>query len=325
VMAGISTIYERDVLLTYELTQVIIRTTLASNPYTTSDPSALLGQVQAEWNTNQQGVQRDVAHLWTGRNMFGSTIGIAFLGTICTGSAYGADQIRFTSNFNSRVGLFAHELGHNWNAPHCNGLGECRIMCSGLGGCNGLGNPVRFAPVTIDTINSFITGRDCIDQVGISLPIFENFEDQVLNPPAWNGSVGFTFEFDTSAPSGFVAGEFDQPFSSVATGQVETDVAPGNTVAVSMFLKEQTSGDGEIRVNVDGGRRAAFLRTGEPSDGYTFFSFQLPGSFLNGTTQISFAPNTSRAMVKARATSEGVALVSSCMRMMKVAPMRLIT
>lgn len=294
VIAGISAVYERDVLLTYQLTHVLIRTTSASNPYTTNDPSGLLGQFQNWWNTNQQDVVRDVAHLWTGRNMTGSTIGIAYLGVVCTSSGYGADQIRFTGNFNSRVGLFSHELGHNWNAPHCDGNGECRIMCSGLGGCNGLGNPVRFAPTSIGVINTFITGRPCIDNIGVDLPIFENFEDQTLDPPAWAGSVGFSIIADGGAPSGIRVGEFSPPFTSLSTAPISTSAPSGSTVAVDLFLEPDSSTAGNFRLNVRDDSNSIIVMASipphDPGDGYVRYSFQFPGSVIGLDTPLSLAP-----------------------------------
>jgi hypothetical protein len=131
-------------------------------------------------------VQRDVAHLWTGRNMTGSTIGIAYLGVICGGSSYGVDQIRFSNNFNSRVALFAHELGHNWDASeHCNDDSECRIMCAGLGGCDGLGNPVRFAAGPITEMSAHVASRSCVDNIGVDLPVAEVFNGGTLDPALW--------------------------------------------------------------------------------------------------------------------------------------------
>ena len=228
VLAGVSAAYERDVALTYELTHVLIRTSSAADPYSTNDASALLGQFQQEWNTNQTDIQRDVAHLWSGRNFAGSTIGIAYLGVICGGSSYGANQILFSGNFNARVGLFAHELGHNWSAEHCNEQSECRIMCSGLGGCNGLGNPARFAAVPISQISAHIASRTCIDNIGIDLPVSENFNGQTLDPVTWGGVFGFEFVNDGSAPSGNRAARFVPPFMTMSTVPIDLAVAPGN-------------------------------------------------------------------------------------------------
>lgn len=131
-------IYLADANIEYEITTIIVRTA-EPDPYTTSSPGGLLSQFESEWINNQGGIQRDIAHLFTGRDLSGTTIGIANLNAICSfTNGYGLSQSRFTSNLTFRTGLTAHELGHNWRALHCDGQGDCGIMCSGIGGCTGV-------------------------------------------------------------------------------------------------------------------------------------------------------------------------------------------
>jgi hypothetical protein len=88
-------------------------------------------------------------------------IGIAFLGVVCNvGSAYGLSVSRFTSNYTSRVGLTSHEIGHNWNAPHCSGS-TCYIMCATLGGCGQ--NVTLFGASEKPYILSWKNGAGCLD------------------------------------------------------------------------------------------------------------------------------------------------------------------
>ena len=64
-----------------------------------------------------------------GTNIDGSTIGIAWIGVMCNDNwGYGLSQSQYTTDIASRVQLTAHELGHNWNACHCNQSG-----CTGGG------------------------------------------------------------------------------------------------------------------------------------------------------------------------------------------------
>jgi hypothetical protein len=118
-----------------------------TDPYTTNSPGSLLPQFANYWNANRGGVARDVAHLFTGRPMgqvSGGTIGIAYVGVVCNlGSAYGVSQSRFSNNWNYRVAVTAHEIGHNFNAAHCDSAPPCNIMCSGVGGC--ANNPTSFS------------------------------------------------------------------------------------------------------------------------------------------------------------------------------------
>ncbi|MGQ0553354.1 MAG: M12 family metallo-peptidase [Planctomycetota bacterium] len=137
VLNGVEAIYQSNVGIQYEITTTLVRTA-EPDPYTTSDAGGLLNQFSSHWNSSQQAIVRDVAHLFTGKNIDGSIIGIAQLSVICNkNSAYGLSQSKFSGSYTSRVGLTAHELGHNWSAQHCDGASDCKIMCSGLGGCTG--------------------------------------------------------------------------------------------------------------------------------------------------------------------------------------------
>jgi len=64
-----------------------------------------------------------LAHLFTGRNLDGSTVGIAYVGVLCSRSAgYGVDQDLNSETTSALV--FAHEVGHNFNAPHDGEVGR---------------------------------------------------------------------------------------------------------------------------------------------------------------------------------------------------------
>ncbi|MBK8098845.1 MAG: IPT/TIG domain-containing protein [Planctomycetes bacterium] len=162
VINAMDLIYRADCDIAYTVTSILVHT--VADPYTTTEPSGLLTQFQIDWNQNRTGVARDVAHLFTGRSMWshGGVIGIAYISTVCflTG-AYGVSQSRFTTNLGQRVGLTAHELGHNWSANHCDGAGDCRIMCSGLGGCSG--NLGSFSGGEQAAIESYRNIAACLD------------------------------------------------------------------------------------------------------------------------------------------------------------------
>ncbi len=166
ILNAVEAIYEADVAIIYEITTIIVRSTSA-DPYSTSSPSGLLNQFEDEWNDNHDATTRDVAHMFTGRNLSGSTIGIASLNTICAlGSAYGLSE-NYTSNFTNLVALTAHELGHNWSSPHCNGTTTCRIMCSSLGGC---GSVTSFGGLAISALESKKNSAACLEAVPPDMP-----------------------------------------------------------------------------------------------------------------------------------------------------------
>src|SRR5690606_36022640 len=65
---SVALMYEHEVTLTYRLTHVLVRTA-EPDPYDGNDANAILDRFRAEWNTNQAGVHRDVAHFMTTRTM----------------------------------------------------------------------------------------------------------------------------------------------------------------------------------------------------------------------------------------------------------------
>jgi hypothetical protein len=66
-------------------------------------------------NTFQESV--DLKHLFTGKDIDGSIIGIAYIGVVCAvpSLSYGVTQNYMEA---ANAGIFAHELGHNFGASH---------------------------------------------------------------------------------------------------------------------------------------------------------------------------------------------------------------
>ncbi len=200
IMSQVNTVYERDCGITHHLTLVLIRTT-AADPYTTTDAGALLNQFRDHWNSAQTAAPRDVAHLMTGKNLDGGTIGIAALGAVCNRSrAYGLSQSKFTTNNGRRVALTAHELGHNWNANHCDAVSPCNIMCSNDSGCDGMGLP-NFEPMGIEAITSFAASRTCFGTpVAVDEPA-GMVRFSAPTPSPFSGVTNLSFYLEQSAPA----------------------------------------------------------------------------------------------------------------------------
>ena len=62
--------YVSQTSIRHDITQTLVRTT-SSEPYTSNEATTPLCQFITEWTNNQQGVPRDVAHLFTGRSING--------------------------------------------------------------------------------------------------------------------------------------------------------------------------------------------------------------------------------------------------------------
>ncbi|MEO0630403.1 MAG: zinc-dependent metalloprotease family protein [Planctomycetota bacterium] len=150
--------YEGDVGIRHEITTIIVRSN-ANDPYTTTSASTFLNQFANHWVNQQGSVQRDIAHLFSGKNIAGGTIGIAFLATICSnGAGYGLVESDCCGSFAAATDLSAHELGHNWSAGHCSCTSPAYTMNPFLLAAN------RFNPnITIPQITNYAANRPCLD------------------------------------------------------------------------------------------------------------------------------------------------------------------
>lgn len=199
--------YERDVGISHEITTILVRSS-SSDPYTSSDAGTLLNEMRSEWNANQTGISRDVAHLFTGRDLNAPTIGIAWIGVICSsvngGYGYGLSESDFNSNFGCATDLTAHELGHNWNASHCSCTSNTMnpsIACANT-----------FSAATISTITAFRDSRSCLSacegsETGTTtLPFDDDFDSGSVDGELWTGNQGTVVSTDgANEPSGSYA------------------------------------------------------------------------------------------------------------------------
>ena len=166
--------YETEVGITHLITAIVVRTA-EPDPYSTTDPGGLLGQFRSHWEIAHTNIQRDVAHLFTGKAIAGSVIGIAFLPGVCNGDlAYGLVESDYNGNFACATELSAHELGHNWGAPHCTCPGTTMhtpIQC---------GN--TFAQTSINSITSYRDSLTCLDCTGPLVFSFPDGTPEIIHP-----------------------------------------------------------------------------------------------------------------------------------------------
>ena len=173
IMNQVGLIYQNQVDICYALTAIIVRTA-EPDPYTSTDKDTLLCEFRNEWN-GYWFIPRDVAHLMTGKNINGNTIGLAYFAGVCNpvvstcgGSSgskgYGFSESRYTTTLALRVSLTAHELGHNWNACHCDQMGctgggadaDCGIMNSVNNGS------LVFGSRAVNSITSYRSSATCL-------------------------------------------------------------------------------------------------------------------------------------------------------------------
>ncbi len=163
--------YESQVAISHQITTILVRT--STDPYTLTSPEGRLCQFITEWTNNQTGIQRDVAHLFTGANIDGGVIGIAsdIGGTGicvnsggCTGGTFGThgsyclSQSDFNGVFACATDLTTHELGHLWGAFHCSCPSNTMnpsITCAN-----------NFSAGSISSITNYRNTRTCLTASG---------------------------------------------------------------------------------------------------------------------------------------------------------------
>eukprot|EP00898_Chlorokybus_atmophyticus_P002506 jgi/Chlat1/3256/Chrsp22S03516 len=148
--------YLSQVQIRHKLTTVIVRSSNRADPYSANDVNNLLTQMTNEWNNNRQSVKRDLAQLFTGRQMSSNVIGNAYVGTTCvTSYAYSVAQSDWSPSLGDVTDTTAHELGHSWSSMHINSIAY--TMYPSIQGVN-----VFRSSDTVPLIKNFAAGRSCL-------------------------------------------------------------------------------------------------------------------------------------------------------------------
>lgn len=253
--------YERDVHIRHMLTRVIVRTaepnvysrvcaggSANGNPCHTNndcpggvcpaevDPDSLLNTLMNHWNTTQSHIPRDVTQLFTGKDMMGSVIGVAWRGTSATPTICGTQTTRNHGysvvetncagcNLTARrTDLTAHELGHNWSADHCG--------CAGWTMNPGITNANRFHPsFSIPEITAFRDTLTCLDATNELIRLFVTTD---------KSAIGEAETLQLTAEADFVNGP-NQDVTANATWAIAPPSA-GTIDAASVFTPANVTG-----------------------------------------------------------------------------------
>lgn len=148
--------YETQVDIRHDITTIVVRTA-EPDPYDSTTINGLLSDLRSEWQGPLSGTPHDTAQLFTGQSLSGGVIGIAWLSGVCGNLRYSVVE-NFSSSFACTTDLSAHELGHNWGAPHCSCPGNTMnpsITCAN-----------NFTAGTINNISNFRDGVNCLNGGG---------------------------------------------------------------------------------------------------------------------------------------------------------------
>jgi hypothetical protein len=145
--------------------------TASEDPFTTAAASALLDELANYRGATPSQDALDLTHLFTGRNLDGSTAGTAFFGAVCARRrpgetrSFGAGLSEASRGAVIDSLVAAHEIGHNFGAPH-DGAGACTstpttfLMAPDINGSN------QFSECSVREIQAEIEGAACLARIG---------------------------------------------------------------------------------------------------------------------------------------------------------------
>ncbi|RZV33880.1 MAG: hypothetical protein EX272_14015 [Chromatiales bacterium] len=135
----------------------------ANDPFTDeSDAGLLLDELTAYRSANADQRANGLTHLFTGRELDGSTVGVAYTGAVCSRS-FGAGLTQGTHSDSLDSLIAAHEIGHNFGAPHdgttgsaCEGTDQSFLMAPRLNGSD------TFSACSITQMQDDVNRAACI-------------------------------------------------------------------------------------------------------------------------------------------------------------------
>lgn len=114
--------------------------------------------------SNGFNVSHDIGELWSDRDFNGTTVGLAWINSVCSNFFKYSVNEHFSNNNQALRALIAHEAGHNFGANHDGGGGW--IMSTPLSA-----SYVDFSSASQNAINNAMTGFGCFTTCGTTLPV----------------------------------------------------------------------------------------------------------------------------------------------------------
>lgn len=199
ILNSVDGIYQSELGITVRIKSITVFTTV-NDPFTsTIDPMTLLQETGVWRNNNVNDPSSplwdtDLTHLFTGRVFSSTIIGIAYLGSLCDGTfSVGVDR-DWTTSLSLMSMLLAHEMGHNFGAPHDNQSGSICGYEPGIYIMNPVISPSLqrgFSPCSKTEIGGYVGSIGCFES-----PILET---PIVTIPSQNQSIGVegvTFQWE---------------------------------------------------------------------------------------------------------------------------------
>ena len=166
-----------------------------NDPFTgESESGALLDELTAYRLATQAQYANGLTHLFTGRTLDGSTVGIAYSGALCR-REFGAGLTQGTHSETMDSLIAAHEIGHNFGAPHDGTSGACESETGDFLMAPRLNGNDQFSSCSITEMLDDISRASCISALpGTDVAVIAGGQPAVVllgNPET------FTFEVNS--------------------------------------------------------------------------------------------------------------------------------
>jgi hypothetical protein len=243
----------------------------SSDPFTSTKGTTLLEQLGTYRDETAAVRARGLAHLMTGKDLDGTTAGIAYVRTVCeVKRGVSLSQRSYGTTISALI--MAHELGHNFGAEHdgvadtaCAAVPEGFIMAPSVSGYS------TFSQCSIDTMSAVLATASCVTPAQFADVTLETSATAVVG----EGGRPFTLPFMVRSTGNLTAEEvtmsvtlpanlglaIDSASSSVGTCSVNglvascslSDLAAETSAQVSVVAR----GNAAVSFNAQGRVNAA--------------------------------------------------------------------
>ncbi|MDH3621734.1 MAG: M12 family metallo-peptidase, partial [Gammaproteobacteria bacterium] len=253
----------------------------SNDPFTNeSDAGRLLDELTDYRNNNANQNANGLTHLFTGRELDGSTVGVAYTSAICS-QRFGAGLTQGTNSDSLDSLIAAHEIGHNFGAPHdgtsgsaCEGTAQDFLMAPRLNGSD------TFSACSIQQMQDDVNRASCVtalptldievvaNQPGSSLLGDSDTVTFVVNSVGTEDATGV--EFDVTIPASVTLDSITSSIGSCSSGggtatcSIGT-IGAGSSADVDLTVTSSAPGDARFSASVsatgdsNGGNDAATL------------------------------------------------------------------
>lgn len=245
----------------------------ASDPFTKSKASDLLSELRTYRMTTPAQSSLGLSHLMSGRDLDGDTVGIAYIGSVCdSANAASLSEGRRTTTQSALIA--AHEIGHNFGAPHDGESGACLstpqtfLMAPRLNGSN------QFSACSVQQVQAIANNARCLTayvppdaaivvsnasvQATLGTNFVTSFLVQALGDEASN-DVSVTATLPTAlaiqsvstndGTCSFGAGTATCTFGTLASGdarQIDLSLTPNEIGSTNINLAVASSNDADV-------------------------------------------------------------------------------